>query len=89
MNVTLTTRGGVAAPITMRRPPLVVTSDSPDLARLVAAATRACSGSPRRGGDAMSYTITIEDGADSTVLSATDADMPPAFADLVDWLQAF
>ncbi|MFI9150434.1 protealysin inhibitor emfourin [Streptomyces sp. NPDC053367] len=96
MKVTLATHGGQAAAIQRRLPPDVLDSDdlpedaAAELARLVAAAlaqdAEGPSG-PGRARDAMSYTITVEDGGRSTVLTRSDTTMSPAFAALLDWLE--
>lgn len=39
---------------------------------------------PRRAPDAMSYEVTVEDGARSFVLTGSDAEMSPAFAALLE-----
>jgi len=60
------------------------------LARLVAAAKTAPAaeeGGPGRARDAMSYSITVEDGDRPTVLRQSDTTMSPAFAALLDWLE--
>src|SRR5262245_21157565 len=94
MKVTLTSHGGLAAG--MRRPPCVVESSAlperaaADLARLVAAARTAPAvreQDPGRARDAMSYTITVEENGEATVLRQSDAALAPAFADLVAWLK--
>ncbi|MEU2389479.1 protealysin inhibitor emfourin [Streptomyces sp. NPDC007369] len=94
MKVTLTERGGLAATINLAVPPEVLdTDDLPDdaaaeLARLVAAATPTPTvDQPGRARDAMSYTITVDDGGRSTVLKQSDAAMSPAFAALLAWLR--
>jgi hypothetical protein len=61
-----------------------------ELARLVAAARSAPEAEadgPGRGRDAMSYTITVEDGGRPTVLKQSDTTMTPAFAALLDWIE--
>jgi hypothetical protein len=94
MRVTLTKHGGLAAGI--RRPPRVVEADAltPEaaekLARLVASAKAAPSAGgsgPGRARDAMGYTISVEDGGQSTLLRQSDANMSPAFAALLEWLE--
>jgi hypothetical protein len=42
---------------------------------------------PGQARDAMSYTMTIEeDGAETTVITQSDINMSPAFADLMQWI---
>ncbi|MFC9293987.1 protealysin inhibitor emfourin [Streptomyces sp. NPDC057011] len=92
--MTLATHGGLAGAINLRLPPDVLDTDTlPDgaaaeLARLVAAAAPTPTlDTPGRARDAMSYTITVEDGGSSTTLKQSDAAMTPAFADLLAWLR--
>lgn len=94
MKVTLATHGGQAAAIHLRLPPKVLNADAlPDnaaaeLSRLVAAAVPVAEeDQPGRARDAMSYTITVEEGGRSTVLTQSDATMSPAFAALLSWLE--
>jgi hypothetical protein len=96
MRISLAKHGGLAAGMLLGRPPQVLDSDSlsPDAAaeleRLVAAAMAAPvveSGRPGQARDAMSYTITIEDGGKQTVLRQSDTSMSPAFASLRAWLE--
>ncbi|AZS75025.1 hypothetical protein DDE74_32565 [Streptomyces lydicus] len=94
MKVTLATHGGLAAAINLRLPPKALDTDAlpanvaAELAQLVAAAV-AMPKEDRatRARDAMSYTITVEDGGRSTVLRQSDAAMSPAFAALLTWLK--
>jgi hypothetical protein len=95
MKVTLATHGGQAAAINLRRPSRAVDtdtlpeSDAEELSRLVDAA-KAVKVSPQggeRARDAMSYTITIEDRSQSTVLAHSDVTMPRQFAVLLAWLE--
>ncbi|MEV4190125.1 protealysin inhibitor emfourin [Streptomyces toxytricini] len=93
MRVSLAVRGGLAA-TTHRGPPEVVdTADLPaaeaaELARLVAALTPGPrSDGPGRARDAVSYTITVEDGGRSTASTQSDAAMSPSFAALLAWLR--
>lgn len=96
MRVSLATRGGMAAPIIRRLPPLVVDTDQlPDPAarelRRLAAAAAADPGTPHPASparDAMTYTITIDDGPHSSTLTSADTSMSPAFSALLDWIQA-
>jgi hypothetical protein len=94
MKVTLAKHGGLAA--TIRRPPLVVDADTlpkpaaDELARLVAAAKTAPAAeevAPGHARDAMSYTITVEDGSSPTLLKQSDTTMSREFAALIKWLE--
>ncbi|GHB50778.1 hypothetical protein GCM10010347_20490 [Streptomyces cirratus] len=94
MRVSLATHGGLAAASNLRRPPEVLDTDTlpeddaAELARLVAAAV--ATPEVERSGrarDAMSYTITVEDGGRTTVLRQSDAAMTPAFAALLTRLR--
>jgi hypothetical protein len=96
MKVTLAQHGGQAAGINLRLPPRVVDTatlradEAAELARLVgdaATAPAAAATAPGKARDAMSYTITIEDGARQTVLSQSDTTMSEAFGKLLTWLQ--
>ncbi|MFF1482719.1 protealysin inhibitor emfourin [Streptomyces sp. NPDC058301] len=94
MKVTLETDGGQAAAIRLGAPPEVVNTDTlpgnaaAELSQLVAAAVAAPEERrPGRAPDAMSYTITVEDGDRATVLTQSDAAMSPEFADLLSWLE--
>lgn len=97
MKVTLARHGGLAAGI--RRPPLKVDSDSlpgpaaAELERLVTAAKVAPTTPSDRAGrarDAMSYTITVEDGhgGEPTVLKHSDIEESPALSALLEWLES-
>lgn len=94
MKVTLTKYGGLAAGI--RRPPCIVDSSAlpeptaAELARLVAAVKAAPAVTEERPGrarDAMSYTITVEEDGQPTVLRQSDTAISPAFAALLTWLE--
>ncbi|MFI2367553.1 protealysin inhibitor emfourin [Streptomyces sp. NPDC018833] len=94
MKVTLATHGGQAAAIHLRLPPKVLDADAlpknaaAELSQLVAAAVPVAEEDrPGRARDAMSYTITVEEGGRSTVLTGSDATMSPAFAALLSWLE--
>lgn len=95
MKVTLVQHGGQAAAINLRLPPRVIDSatlpiaEAAELERLAAAAmaSGAAGTAPGTARDAMSYTITIEDGGRKTVLSQSDTAMSRAFADLLAWIQ--
>jgi hypothetical protein len=94
MKITLTKHGGFAAG--MFRPPSIVASstlmaaDAAELSRLVMAVKMAPierGEEPGQARDAMSYTMTIEeDGAETTVITQSDINMSPAFADLMQWI---
>ncbi|MER5202352.1 protealysin inhibitor emfourin [Streptomyces sp. NPDC002825] len=94
MKVTLEAYGGLAAVLDSRRRPEVLDTDAlpenaaGELARLVAAAvSMPVEGDDGRARDAMSYTITVEDGDRATVLEQSDGAMTPAFASLLTWLK--
>ncbi|MFJ4778061.1 protealysin inhibitor emfourin [Streptomyces sp. NPDC088762] len=94
MKVTLATHGGLAAAINLRLPPKVLDTGTlpenaaSELAELVAAAVPTLKADqPSHARDAMSYTITVEDGGRLTALKQSDATMTPAFAALLTWLQ--
>ncbi|WP_251091571.1 protealysin inhibitor emfourin [Streptomyces sp. Caat 7-52] len=99
MKVVLETYGGLAAAARQGRPPEVLDTDAlpetaaAELARLLAAVTATPqqdrSGRDRSGRarDAMSHTITVQDGDRVTVLEQSDAAMTPAYADLLTWLR--
>lgn len=89
MRVTLTTHGGLAAPINRRLPPRVVEIDEPaEVARvrqlIEAARSQTASGAQS---DAMTYTLTVADGSDETVIKGSDVDMTEAFAALLDFVE--
>ena len=96
MKITLAPHGGLAAAVYLGRPPREVDADAlpaaaaAELARLVAAAKAAPApaASSRAVPDAMSYTITIDDGGRQTVLKQSDTTMSPAFGALLGWLQS-
>jgi hypothetical protein len=95
MRVTLATYGGQAAAINLRLPPKVLDADAlpenaaAELAQLVEAAVPAAEEDrpPSRARDAMSYTITVEEGGRSTVLTQSETTMSPEFAALLSWLE--
>ncbi|MET7682329.1 protealysin inhibitor emfourin [Streptomyces sp. NPDC005423] len=94
MKVTWETYGGQAAAVRLGLPPQSLNSDAlpedsaEELDRLVAAAVpEAEEKRPSRARDAMSYTITVEDGGRSTAVTRSDATMTPAFAALLSWLE--
>lgn len=94
MKIVLTTHGGLAAGL-RRQPKIVDTKTLPmgaaaELERLVAAAqaTRAPEKSEQdRARDAMTYTISVENGDRSAVLRQSDSSMSPAFSKLLGWLE--
>lgn len=94
MKVTLATVGGQAAAINLRLPPKVLDTGTlpadaaSELDRLVAAALPEPEEErPGRAGDAMSYTITVEDDGRTTALTQSDTTMTPAFGALLGWLE--
>lgn len=96
MRVTLATHGGLAAAINHRLPPQVVDADTlprpaaRELAQLIAAAEAAKppkEAGPGRARDAMSYTITVDDGGHQVILVESDTTMSREFAALLDWLE--
>lgn len=94
MKITLETHGGLAAGINMQTPPAVIdlgqmpAADVDAVRQLVddAQASAASIGGAGRGADAMSYTITIDDGGEKQVLRQSDVNMTPAFSALLDRL---
>jgi hypothetical protein len=94
VRVTLETSGGLAAGLRLGAQPLVVDSaqlPEPDANTLAALVDAARAETPRTGDrrvvpDAMSYTVTVEDGDGPVVLRGSDSSMTPAFAELLDWL---
>ena len=94
MKVSLSTYGGLAGGL--GRPSKVVDDGQLDpdgqaeLRALVAAAI-AATGQGNRSGqlrDAQTYEIVVEDGGKVVTLEATDGDVPPAFAELRDWMRS-
>jgi hypothetical protein len=94
VKITLARHGGIAAGI--RRPNQVLDAAAlPDegraeLARLVAAArsaSRAESPGPGRARDAMGYSITVDEGGQPVVMSASEGNMTPAFTALLEWVE--
>ncbi|KOV99424.1 hypothetical protein ADK65_18095 [Streptomyces sp. NRRL B-1140] len=88
--------GGLAAVIDSRRRPKVLDTDAlpenaaAELDQLVAAAvSMPMADDDGRARDAMSYTITIEDGDRVTALEQSDGAMSPAFASLLTWLRKY
>jgi len=93
MKVTLAKHGGLGGAV--RLSPRVVDADclapteAVELAGLIVAA-KAAAGvgqEPGPGADRMSYTITVEDNDESTVLHQPHTNMTPAFKALRDWLE--
>jgi hypothetical protein len=94
MKITLAKYGGFAAGIF--RPPSIVESSTlsaagaAELSRLVVAVKTtpmAQESEPGQARDAMSYTITIEEtDGETTVITQSDINMSPAFADLMQWI---
>jgi hypothetical protein len=96
MKVSLAKHGGQAAGILLGRPPRVLdTSTLPpttaeEICRLVEAATAvspAEEDGSRRARDAMSYTITVEDGDRQTVFKCSDTNLSHALANLLVLLE--
>ena len=95
MKVSVATHGGLAAGLRLGAPPVVVDSallpdaDARRLGELVQAARAEPPPPPAGGGarDAMSYTVTVEDGDGAAALRRSDEAMTPAFAALLDWLR--
>lgn len=96
MKVTSTTHGGQAAGIRLHLPPRVLDAatlpkaKADELARLVAAAKAAPAAketSPGSARDAMSYTITVEDGGSPITLRQSDTTMSPSFDALLRWIE--
>jgi hypothetical protein len=94
MKVTLAKHGGLAAGI--RLPHRIVNTDTltqvaaSELDRLVGAAKSdpvPKEDNPGRARDAMSYTITVEDNGQSTLLRQSDTNMSHGFAALFNWLE--
>lgn len=94
MKITLTKHGGWTAG--MRSAPRCIDLSSlpkeavDEFKKLISAAKGAAAQTKaerRPGGDAMSYTITIEDSPTPTVLKQSDTNMSDAFADLLDRIE--
>jgi hypothetical protein len=93
MKITLVTDGGLAATVLADLPPQVLDTDTltegaaAELRRLVSAAARSVAeGSEEPSGlarDAMSYSITVEEGDHASVLVQSDTTMSPEFAALL------
>lgn len=93
MKVALALHGGWGAAVHLSQQPRQLdTEDLPaaaagDLVRLVTAARTVPAPSSQPLPDAMSYTVTIEDGDQRAVIKQSDATMSSEFADLLNWLQ--
>ncbi|GIM93181.1 protealysin inhibitor emfourin [Paractinoplanes toevensis] len=95
MRVSLATHGGLAAPITSRRPPRILDTErmppaaAGQLRRLVAAVLAEGGGTRRsgRGGDAMTYTITVDDDGRSATITGSDTTMSAAFGALLSLIE--
>ncbi|CAN5652878.1 hypothetical protein BH09ACT7_BH09ACT7_19380 [soil metagenome] len=94
MKVSLRTYGGLAGGLGRSAhivdEAVLDDADKADLRRLVAAAT-ATSVRPQETGqlrDAQTYEIDIDDDGRSVTLEATDGAVPPAFAELRDWVRS-
>ncbi|GIF25695.1 hypothetical protein BJ973_003973 [Actinoplanes tereljensis] len=94
MRVSLTTHGGLAAPINSRRPPRTLDTDrmpaatAGQLRRLVAAVlAEGGGGRPDRGRDAMTYTITIDDDGRAATVTGSDTSMSAAFGALLSLIE--
>ena len=94
MKVSLAKHGGWAAGVRLGRPSRALNAaelspaDAAELTRLVAAAKTDPPAPERRAGrapDAMSYTITVENGQ-TVVLTRSDSSMSPGFAALLGFL---
>lgn len=95
MKLTLHKYGGLAAGI--RRPPTIVDDRSMpeaaaqqlhDLLACARSAALAAPGATKAMPDAMSYSIEVEDNGQTVKLTASDTNMPAAFAELLDWIDA-
>jgi len=98
MKINLAKHGGQAAGMFLGRPPRVLDTDTlppsarKECAKLVEAAkapAASLGAGPGRARDAMSYTITVEDSGQQTVLTQTDTTMSPAFRSLLVWLERY
>ncbi|MEW2051337.1 protealysin inhibitor emfourin [Streptomyces sp. NPDC005476] len=91
------TEGGLAATVLAGLPPQVLNTDTlseeaaAELHRLVAAAARSVAEGTEEPSslarDAMSYSITAEEGGHASVLVQSDTTMSPEFAALLRWLK--
>jgi hypothetical protein len=97
MKVTLATEGGIAATVLAGLPPRVLDTDTlpeadaAELERLVAAAVPSVAeGTEEPSGlarDAMTYSITVEEGGRASVLVQSDTTMSPEFGALLRWVK--
>ena len=95
MKLTLAEHGGLAAGLRLGQPPVVVDlstlpdADARQLTDLLSAARAdpVPAGRARAAPDAMSYTVTVEDGGTREVLRRTDTTMSDEFAQLLDRLR--
>lgn len=94
MRISLQTYGGIAGGMRLPARSLDTAAlgedDAEKTARLVDAALRDHPHAPPSAAraDAMSYTIAIEDGGKASAITENDMSMTPAFAALLEWLEA-
>ena len=94
MRITVTTRGGFAAPVLRHQPDTVVdtaTLASPDAADVEGAARTAVARAAEHGDpehtarpDEQNYRIVVDDHGTQTVIKAYDSTLDPTVADLLD-----
>lgn len=98
MKVSLAKHGGQVAGILLGRPPrtldtsMLPSTAAEEISRLIEAATAASSANedgPGRARDAISYTITVEEGGRQTILKCSDANMSHDLADLLALLERY
>ncbi|MEV5802219.1 protealysin inhibitor emfourin [Streptomyces collinus] len=97
MKITLVTDGGLASTVLAELPPQVLDTDTlsegaaAELHRLVSAAARSVAEGTEEPSslarDAMSYSITVEEGGHASVLVQSDTTMSAEFAALLRWLK--
>jgi hypothetical protein len=96
MKISLATHGGQLAGYYLHRPPQIVNAESlpKDAAKELARLVEAAKGAPASGRtrpdvarDAMSYTITIENGDPPVILVQSDGTMSPEFVALRNWIK--
>jgi hypothetical protein len=96
MKITFAKHGGQAAGIYLHLPPKVIdaTAIAPEkateLAQLVAAAKASMQvreDKREHGADLMSYTITVEENGQPTLLRQSQTNIDPRFKALRDWLE--
>ena len=92
MKITFAQYGGWTAGLRLQ-PETVDSSNLPKeeaakLAPLISAAKAGCRGLEAVGEarDAMTYKVTIHGDGETTVLRASDANMPPGLSDLINWI---